>query len=141
MASEDLNVLHNEARGFAECMLLAHGEFIPFGVSMSSDGNITHVAGNLGTEYPQSAEMVEFLQSCFARAATRGDIRAAGVCLNMYIVPPGEQRKTDAICTRLAHVSGEAVEVFVPYARDRTGTFHLAQPFAVAGREFQLVGS
>ncbi len=138
MASEDLNALYNEARGFAEYMLLTHGEFIPFGVSMSSDGKITQVAGDLGIEHPKSAEMVEFLQASFAQSANLGSIRAAGVCLDMYVVPPGQQQKTDAICIRLAHVSGETVEVFVPYSRDNQGAFQLGQPFATAGGEFAL---
>ncbi|MBB1061049.1 hypothetical protein [Marilutibacter spongiae] len=139
MASDDLNALYNEARGFAEYMLLTHGEFIPFGVQMSRDGKIAQVAGDLGTEHPKSAEMVEFLQSSFAQSAISGAIRAAGVCLDMYVVPPGQQQKTDAICTRLAHISGEAVEVFVPYSRDSHGAFQLGQPFAAAAGDFKLV--
>lgn len=139
MASDDLNALYNEARGFAEYMLLTHGEFIPFGVSMSPDGTIAQVAGDLGTEHPKSDEMVSFLQSSFAKSASLGRLRAAGVCLDMYVVPPGKQEKTDAICTRLAHVSGETVEVFVPYSRDSHGSFQLGQPFAAAGGDFELV--
>ncbi|MCY1416060.1 hypothetical protein D9M71_315610 [compost metagenome] len=139
MASEDLNALFNEALGFAGYMLLAHGEFIPFGVSMSADGKIAQVAGDLGTENPKSAEMVEFLQYSFTQSASLGIIRAAGVCLDIYVVPPGQQQKTDAICTRLAHVSGETVEVFVPYSRDNLGAFQLGQSFATASGEFRLV--
>lgn len=139
MASEDLNALFNEALGFAEYMLLARGEFIPFGVSMSPDGKIAQVAGSLGTEQPKSADMVEFLQSSFAHSAALGSIRAAGVCLDMYVVPPGQEQKSDAICTRLAHVSGETVEVFVPYSRDKHGAFQLGQTFSTAGVEFKLV--
>ena len=139
MASEDLNVLYNEARSFAEYMLLTHGEFIPFGVQMGIDGKVAQVAGDLGTERPKSAAMVEFLQASFAKSANAGTIRAAGVCLDMYVVPPGQQQKTDAICTRLAHVSGEAVEVFVPYSRDAHGAFQLGQSFAAAAGDFRLV--
>ncbi len=138
MASEDLNMLYNEARGFAEYMLLAHGEFIPFGVSMSPEGTISQVAGDLGTERPTSSEIVERLQASFSQSAELGSIRAAGVCLDMYVVPPGQQDKTDAICVRLAHVSSETVEVFVPYARDSLGIIQLSQPFATVGVEFTL---
>ena len=139
MASEDLNALFNEALGFAEYMLLTHGEFIPFGVSMSHDGKIAQVAGSLGTERPKSSDMVEFLQSSFVESATHGSIRAAGVCLDMYVVPPGQDQRSDAICARLAHVSGETAEVFVPYSRDKHGAFQLGQTFATAGAEFKLV--
>ncbi|CAG2082545.1 hypothetical protein XCY_000159 [Xanthomonas arboricola pv. juglandis] len=72
VASKDLNALCNEARGFAEYMLLAHGEFIPFGVLMRPDGTIAQVAGDLGVERSVSAEMVELLQASFSQSARLG---------------------------------------------------------------------
>jgi hypothetical protein len=138
VASSDLNALFNEALGFAEYMLLSHGEFIPFGVSMDAAGKIAQVGASLGSECPSSAEVVAFLQSAFAKSAQLGSIRAAGVCLDMYVVPPGREQKTDAICTRLAHTSGETAEVFVPYSRDAHGAFVLEEPFATVGEAFRL---
>lgn len=140
MASEDLNALYNEARAFAEYMLLTHGEFIPFAVTMAPDGKIAQVAGDLGTEHPGSKDMVALLQASLCQSAKLGDLRAAGICMDMRIVPPGQQHKTDAMCTCLAHVSGEAFEVFVPYARNERGEFQFGQSFTIAGDEFRLAG-
>ncbi|WP_146096402.1 hypothetical protein [Xanthomonas arboricola] len=139
VASEDLNALCNEARGFAEYMLMAHGEFIPFGVLMRPDGTIAQVAGDLGVERSISAEMVKLLQASFSQSARIGAIRAACICMEMSVMPPGQEDMTDAICTRLAHVSGETVEVFVPHSRDARGALQLGQPFATVGDEFTLV--
>lgn len=139
VASEDLNALCNEARGFAEDMLLAYGEFIPFGVLMRPDGTIAQVAGDLGVERSVSAEMVELLLASFSQSARLGVIRAACICMEMSVVPPGQEDKTDAICTRLAHVSGKTVEVFVPHSRDARGALQLGQPFATVGDAFTLV--
>jgi hypothetical protein len=83
--------------------------------------------------------MVGFLQAYFAQSASAGSILAAGVCLDMYVIPPGHQQKTDAICVRLAHVSGEAVEIFVPCSRDANGLFQLGESFAAAASNFRLV--
>ena len=47
MASEELSDLYNEARSFAEYMLLTYGEFAPFGVQMGIDGKIAQMAGDL----------------------------------------------------------------------------------------------
>lgn len=138
VASEDLNSLYNAARGFAEYMLLAHGEFIPFGVLMRPDGTIAQVAGERGVERSVSAEMVELLQASFSQSARLGAIRAAGICMEMSVVLPGREDKTDAICTRLAHVSGESVEVFIPHSRDARGALQLGQPFAAVGDAFTL---
>ena len=140
MASADLNALFNEALGFAEHMLLTHGEFHPFGVSMDSDGKIAQVAGSLGTEHPSASDLADLLQSGFASSANIGSIRAAAVCLDVYTVPPGREQKQDAICARLAHVSGETIEIYVPYARDAHGCFQLEAPFATSGAAFTLVG-
>ena len=139
VASSDLNELFNDALGFAQHMLLIEGEFIPFGVSMDNDGNIAQVAGDLGTERPKSSEMVKFLQAAFQQSAQLGEIRAAGVCLDMYVVPPGRSAKTDAICVRLAHISGEAVEVFVPYTQDRNGAYQMEPAYAAKAGPFMLV--
>lgn len=138
VASEDLNALYNEARSFAEYMLLTYGELIPFGVQMGVDGKIVQIAGHLGTEHPKSADVVGYLQAAFAQSASKGLILAAGICLDMYVTPPGQQQKTDAICVRLAHVSGEAVEVFVPYCRDVSGILQAGESFAAAAGDFRL---
>ena len=139
MACPDLNELFNDALQFAQHMLLTHGEFIPFGVSLGNDGTISQIAGNLGTQHPNPSEMVEFLQDAFEESASTGSIRAAGVCLDMHIVPPGQVHKRDAICVRLAHVSGESCEVFVPYTRDLHGSYQLEPAFAAAGGSFRLL--
>jgi hypothetical protein len=115
MASQDLNEIFREALGFAEYMLKLHGEFLPFGVSMRTSGEVAQVHGSVGVEHPASADVVDLLQAEFQREAGKGSIRAAGVCINMLVVPPGEESKTDAICVRLAHVSGETAVVYVPY--------------------------
>ena len=140
VASSDLNELFNDALRFAQHMLLIEGEFIPFGVSMDLDGNIAQVAGDLGTERPRSAQMVEFLQATFQEAARLGEIRAAGVCLDMYVVPPGRsETMRDAVCVRLAHISGEALEVFVPYTQDRNGACQMEPAYAAEAGPFTLV--
>ena len=138
MASEDLNTLFEAALAFAEHMLLGHGEFLPFGVQMGSDGGVGQVSVEPGTGQPGAAGLVADLQSAFVEAAHAGTLRAAGICLDMRITPPGAEQQTDAICVRLAHVSGEAVEVFVPYHRDAAGVLHTGQPFAAAAGVFRL---
>jgi len=44
MASTDANELFAAATEFAELMLRTEGEFIPFGVSMATDGSVAMVA-------------------------------------------------------------------------------------------------
>lgn len=138
MASPDLNKLFNAALSFAETMLAKEGEFIPFGVSMDNEGEVTLASGDVGSEHPASQDVIQLLQTSFRDSASEGGIRAAGVCLDVRIVPPGEEKKTDAICVRLAHISGEAVEVFVPYAEQNPRKYVYGNTFASQGSEFVL---
>ena len=141
MASSDLNELFSAARSFAELMLSKEGEFIPFGVSMDVNGQVAMVAGDVGDEHPQSAQVIVLLQDSFRESAMRdGAIRAAGVCLDVRLVPPGGDARSDAICVRLAHISGEAIEVYVPYSSAGPGMLKFGDVFATGASEFQFVG-
>lgn len=140
MASPDLNKLFKAALSFAETMLAKEGEFIPFGVSMDNDGEVTLVSGDVGSEHPASNEVIQLLQTSFHDSARESRIRAAGVCMDVRVVPPGEEKKTDAVCVRLAHVSGEVVEVFVPYAEQGRHQYVYGNTFANQGGEFVLSG-
>ena len=51
---------------------------------------------------------------------------------------PGYETKSDAICVRLAHVSGEAIEVYVPYVGSQLGTQLYGEVFASKATEFTL---
>lgn len=138
MASPDLNELFQAAVTFAETMLAKEGEFIPFGVSMNINGKVIHVAGDVGSERPSSRDVIELLQSSFVRSAAEGVIRAAAVCLDTRTIPPGHDTKSDAICVRLAHVSNEALEVFVPYAKHQSDKPVYGEVFAAQAREFKF---
>jgi len=140
MASPDLNKLFTAALSFAETMLAKEGEFIPFGVSMDNEGEVTLVSGDVGSEHPASKDVIQLLQSSFHDSAREDRIRAAGVCMDVRVVPPGEEKKTDAVCVRLAHISGEAVEVFVPYAEQSRHKYVYGNTFANQGGEFVLSG-
>jgi hypothetical protein len=138
MASPALNELFTAAFGFAETMLTKEGEFIPFGVSLDADGQVALVCGDVGSEHPASADVIALLQSSFQQSAIEGSILAAGVCLDVRVVHPGAADKSDAVCVRLAHVSGEAVEVYVPYTGQQPGTHTFGEVFATAAGAFRL---
>jgi len=61
-------------------------------------------------------------------------LRAAAICADVRIVPPGKSDKTDAISVGLEHQSGEAVTVFLPYEK---GWLRYGKLFASA-REVQF---
>ncbi len=140
MASSEANEIFNAAREFAELMLKTDGEFIPFGVSVSPDGTVSMVAGDIGLEQPPSQEVINLLQSSFIDSLSNSNLLAAGVCLDVRIIPPGQAEKSDAICVRVAHSNGEAMEVYVPYSGSVASGYIYGQVFATAAGEFHYNG-
>ena len=133
MASAQLDELFGAATDFAKAMLVKHREFHPFGVSMAVDGKVSMVAGYTGSEHPPAQDIISLLQGAFTDQAKSGTIQAAGICLDVRVVPPGTTTKTDAICVRLASNSGEAIEVFVPYRKPFIGRHVYGDTFATSG--------
>jgi hypothetical protein len=122
MAHPDLDELFNILLPFAKTMLLEHGEFYPFGASMASSGETRMVGAKIeDDDHPPSESLIDLLTETFKGQATRGELRAAGICYDVLTIPPGQDQKQDAICCGLEHYSGEDVDVFVPYVKAADG--------------------
>jgi hypothetical protein len=132
MGHPDLEELLNALVPFAQQMLSKHGEFYPFGASMNPDGEVAANAADTGDEHPDSQELIVMMMEAFRREAAAGGIRAAGICVDVRTIPPGETEKTDAIKVGLEHQSGEAVDVFIPYEKGFLGKLKYGGLFAAA---------
>ncbi|MBC7782341.1 MAG: hypothetical protein H7144_00760 [Burkholderiales bacterium] len=119
---------------FAQQMLAKNGEFYPFGASMGKEGELTHVGASTGSEHPASQELIKLLIAGFQRDAAEGNLRAAGICIDVRIVLPGAIEKSDAICVQLEHVNGEAIEIYVPYRKGWLGKIKYGELFASKGK-------
>ena len=131
MAHSDLNELLNALLLMAEMLLTKHGEFYPIGAIMLSDGEIRHVGAKIeGDDHPPSQPLIDLLTETFQKEATKGKLRAAGICYDVLTVPPGKHKKQDSICCGLEHCLGEAVDVFEPYVRKEDGKPQYGEIFA-----------
>lgn len=126
----DLDTLLNDLLPFAERMLAKHGEFYPFGGSIRPDGERISVGAKGSSDRPKSQELIAIMTDSFRAQATQGKIRAAGICFDVRVIPPGQADKTDAIQLALEREGGDAVDVFVPYARLPDGEFTYGELFA-----------
>jgi hypothetical protein len=118
---------------FAQQELEKHGEFFPFAASIDSSGALGLVAVDLGDEHPASTDVIDAIYEALARSAAGGEIRAAGICADVRITPPGSSDQTDAIRTSIEHAEGDPVEVFMPYAKKRMRGFEFGELFAQSG--------
>jgi len=139
MAHPDLEELLNALIPFAQEMLAKNGEFYPFGASIDAQGEVIGQAADTGEEQPDSNDVIAMLVAGMREEAKRGEIRAAGICYDARVVPPGKTEKTDAIACRLEHASGEAFVTFVPYRKGFTGRYKYDELFASEGDQAVFV--
>ena len=133
MAHPDLDALLNTLLPLAKELLAKQGEFFPFAAAMRADGQIVHVAAHDGDEHPASQQVIDNLVRALRPQAEGGAIRAAGICLDARVEPPGQSNKTDAVAMRLEHATGEAVQVFVPYRKTWLGKYKFDELFGTRG--------
>src|SRR5262245_56565240 len=113
MVHPDLDALLDPLFTFAQQMLAKRGAFFPFGITMKSDGTVGMVAGHTGGHDAAPIAIIDLLVKGFQQEAQTRAIRAAGVCIDMRVVPPGASEKTDAICAQLEHAEGQCVDVYL----------------------------
>jgi len=132
VAHPDLDTLLNPLLSFAQQMLAKQETFLPFGASMRSDGEIAMAAGYIGEGRSEPVEIIDLLVQGFWAEASADAIRAAGICIDMRVVPPGGTEKTDAICAQLEHAEGDCIDVYLPYKKGWLGRLKFGQIFAVS---------
>jgi len=129
MAHPDFDTLLNALAPFAKQMLSNHGEFYPFGATMTPDGEVMPNAGYEGNEQPETQAVIDLLTQAFRQQAAAGQIRAAGLCVDIRTIAPGETEKTDALCFKLENQTGEALTVCIPYKKGMFGGYKYAEMF------------
>jgi hypothetical protein len=97
---------------------------------MGENGKIIMDAAYTGDEHPPSRDVIDLLARSYEERAGTGELRAAAICVDVRVVPPGKSDKTDAISVALEHRSGEAVTAFLPYQRGWLGRIKYGQVFA-----------
>jgi hypothetical protein len=108
----DLDGLVRASLPFAQQMLEEHGDFLPYGVAVSTAGQIRMVAVDVGQRLrPSSVELLAMLVDGLRRR--RDAIRAVALVFRVRLVA------SEAIRVELEHRDGQAVAVLLPYRRRR----------------------
>ena len=122
---DDLDRLLGASIEAAVRMLSADGEFYPFALAMTADGDVISPAVQPSSDHPTADEVAGLLLAALREA--KDSIRAASVCSDVRIrADSGEER--DAVRVELEAPEQDPVVVVVPYE----GTV-LDQPFGMAG--------
>ena len=134
MAHPDLNAIYDKMYEFAKGLLKSNSTFCPFGMSMTRDGKVEAFGGWTGEENQKAEEVIELIIGGLKAFANKKAIRAAGVCIDTRVTPPGKKDKIDAILTQVEHENGEVLDVFIPYKKGFLGRMKYDQPFVVRGK-------
>jgi hypothetical protein len=132
MAHPDLDQILNALISFAQQMLTKRGEFYAFSFSMGLDGKIIPNVEYNGDEHPLSQQIIDLITHTFRNSVINGEIRAAGICFDVRVIPPGQSNKTDAICAGLEHINGDAIDVYLPYKKGWLGKVTYGELFATS---------
>lgn len=114
-AQTEAEELVNVVLPHAEGMLVAHGEFFPFGGAMTIDGEIAQVA--VGEEHRDSPieVIVDELKAELRNGADSQSFRATALVFPIQAQLPGAEAETDAVAIALDHQANFSVVLIVPY--------------------------
>jgi hypothetical protein len=130
---DEFDALLNAVFGFAREQIEGHGEFFPFAAVIAADGELRMVATHMAEERPLSQDVIDDLYRVLTPEAASGAIRAAAVCADVLVTPPGTQTKTDALRADIEHIAGYPTQVFQPYKKKRLGGYEFGEIFGIDG--------
>jgi len=112
----ELDSLLMAALPFAQDCLSKFGEFFPYAVSLTEQGEIVNVAADPGMgDRPPSDTVIQYLEE-YAQSR-RDDLRAYAI-----VVDVRAPDRSDGIQVRLQHRDGQSLNVVLPYkVRRRKG--------------------
>lgn len=114
-AQTEAEELVNIVLPHAESMLIAHGEFFPFGGVMKLDGEIAELA--VGEEHRDSSleAIVDDLKTQLRSGADSNTYRATALVFPIRARLPGAEDETEAVAIALDHQADFSVVLIVPY--------------------------
>lgn len=129
---EECEELMSAVMPHAEELLAKHGEFFPFGATLSPSNEVALAAAYDGKEQPLSLDVIRRIEEGFRRGAAEAKYKATALVYDVRVVPPRKAEKQDAIAVRLDHRDRYAVVVYFPYVLTASGEPALDTPFATA---------
>jgi hypothetical protein len=114
-AQTEAEELVNAVLPHAEGMLVAHGEFFPFGGALTVDGELAELS--VGEEHQNSPVevIVEELKSRLRGGAGTNTYRATALVFPIHAELPGADDETEAVAIELDHQENFSVILIIPY--------------------------
>ena len=113
---EDMDTLLDEGIEAATQFLEENGEFCPFAVVLSTDGEVRYLQCEPDDEFTQSEGLIEITENTLKSLAESGEVRASALVSDVFIHGKDESDPdTDAIRLSMEHITTGAVTCYLPY--------------------------
>ena len=138
-AQAEAEELVNAVLPRAEDMLIARGEFLPFGSAVTVDGEITQLA--VGDEHRDSSieDVIEALKGKLRNGADTNTYRATALVFPIQAQLPGSDDETEAVAIALDHQANYSVVLIIPYALS-DGAVEFGEAVAQQGEDDMFQG-
>ena len=126
---DEMDALLDLLMTFAVQAVTEHGEFYPFAGVSTERGGPELLAVGSDAEQPLSSDVLADLELAL-RARAESGARAVALAADVRVADPGSGETVDAIRVHVEHADGDAVTVFMPYAKKRLRGVSFGELFA-----------
>lgn len=123
----------------AEGMLIAHGEFFPFGGAVTLDGEITQLAVDEEHQDSSIEDVIEALKGKLRNGADTNTYRATALVFPIHAQLPGAEDETEAVAIALDHQANYSVVLIIPYVLS-DGAVEFGEAVAQQGEDDMFQG-
>ncbi len=123
----------------AEGMLLAHGDFFPFGGAVTLDGEITQLAVDEEHRDSSIEDVIEELKGKLRSGADTNTYRATALVFPIHAQLPGADDETEAVAIALDHQANYSVVLIIPYVLS-DGAVEFGEAVAQQGEDDMFQG-
>jgi hypothetical protein len=131
--AKDFETLVNRSVPFALEQIDKHGEFYPYATVITKDDKFEPAVAKPNTDRPTSQQVIDMLVEELRRRAAKGELRVVCIVVGGRLARDPGSAPSDVIQARLEHVDGTAVEVYVPWTRDKDKKVQPGEGFAGRG--------
>ncbi len=118
MSRDDFAALSDVLMEHAKRAIIEDGALFPIGATVTASGGVVPLMrrSSFDEEKDDVRSLVNEILRAFRTLAKEKRARAVAWCVDMRVVPPGSQDKTDALMLFCESVDGTALVVMNPYA-------------------------
>ncbi len=120
-------------------MLIAHGEFFPFGGAVTLGGEITQLAVDEEHQDSSIEDVIEALKGKLRNGADTNAYRATALVFPIQAQLPGAEDETEAVAIALDHQANYSVVLIIPYVLS-DGAVEFGEAVAQQGEDDMFQG-